>query len=488
MEETEDREVDGLCASCHAMHRSDISKGIPNRTCSRVCPEVAGARIHVAPGPLARLRAVDSQTLVNVALVLVFVIVGGVFAATEIALISLRESQLAQLERGGGRGARVAQVARDPNRFLAAVQIGVTVAGFLSAAYGGATLAPDLAPYLEQVGLPEGAAESVSLVALTLVIAYLSLVLGELVPKRLALQKAAGLSLLTAPVLDRFATLMRPVIWLLSVSTNAVVRLLGGDPAATGEDLSEQELRELVASHESLDEAERRILTDVFAATETRLKEVMRPRADVEFIDARTTLVDAADQVRDLPYSRYPVIGAGFDDVVGFLHVRDLLGVVAGDPRRVRHVQRPILMLPATNLLLPSITTMRENGTHLAVVVSEYGGTDGIVTLEDLVEELVGEIRDEYDAAEVATPPGEGAVLDGGTSLDDVREATGLVLERGDYDTVAGFVMARLGRIPAVGDLVDADGTVLEVTEMVGRRVTRLSLRPKPDRGSAEPG
>ena len=246
----------------------------------------------------------DTQTLLNLALVLLFVLVGGVFAATEIALVSLRESQLTAMERSGARGARVAEVARNPNRFLAAVQIGVTVAGFFSAAYGGSTLAPDLAPYLERLGLGEDAAATTALVVLTLVIAYLSLVLGELVPKRLALQKAAPVSLAAAPVLDRFATLVRPVIWLLSLSTNALVRLLGGDPDATGEQLSEEELRDLVSTHEDLEEEERRILSDVLAATETSVKEVMRPRTDVAFVAGDLSLAQATAQVRDLPYSR----------------------------------------------------------------------------------------------------------------------------------------------------------------------------------------
>lgn len=419
----------------------------------------------------------DTQTFVNVALVLVFVLVGGVFAATELALVSLRESQLTAMERQGTRGARVAAVARDPNRFLAAVQIGVTVAGFLSAAYGGATLAPDLAPYLEHLGLAETAAENTALVALTLVIAYLSLVLGELVPKRLALQKPGGISMAVAPVLDRFASLMRPVIWLLSVSTNAVVRLLGGDPHATGEQLSEEELRELVSTHQDLDDDERRILRDVFAATETTVKEVMRPRGDVEFMPAALPLTDAAARVRDLPYSRYPVTGEGVDDVVGFLHVRDLLGVPQADDRTVGEVCRPVLVLPGSKLVLPSVATMRQGGTHLAVVIDEYGGTDGIVTLEDLIEELVGDIRDEYDDNESQTG-GDLSHIDGGMSVEDFAEATGVDLEGGDYETVAGFILARLGHVPVVGEVVNVHDRTLEVTAMRGSRVTEVSLHP----------
>lgn len=423
----------------------------------------------------------DTQTFVNLGLVLVFVLVGGVFAATELALVSLRESQLSAMERQGSRGARVAAVARNPNRFLAAVQIGVTVAGFLSAAYGGSTLAPDLAPYLEDLGLGEGAADATALVVLTLFIAYLSLVFGELVPKRLALQKSAGVSLLVAPVLDRFATLMRPVIWVLSVSTNAVVKVLGGDPHATGEQLSEEELRELVSTHEDLDEQERRILRDVFAATETTVKEVMRPRGDVAFLPGDLPVGAAIERVRELPYSRYPVTGEGFDDVVGFLHVRDLLGLAATDRRTVADLSRPVLMLPGSKLVLPSVATMRQQRTHLAVVVDEYGGTDGIVTLENLVEEVVGEIDDEYDeyaGDDPAAARGDLSSIDGGTSIEDFADRTGVELPDGSYETVAGYVIAQLGHIPEVGETVPVDGGELEVTEVTGTRVTVVALRP----------
>jgi putative hemolysin len=422
---------------------------------------------------------IDAQTLVNLGLVVLFVVVGGVFAATEIALVSLRESQIAAIERRGARGARVAEVARDPNRFLAAVQIGVTVAGFFSAAYGGSALAPDLVPYLEDLGLAREAAETTALVVLTLFIAYLSLVLGELVPKRLALQRAAGVSVLAAPVLDRFATLMRPMIWLLSASTNALVRLVGGDPDATSEQLSEEELRDLVTTHDALDDQERRILSDVFAATDTNVKAVMRPRGDVTFLPGGLTLGEAAMLVRKLPYSRYPVTGNGFDDVRGILHVRDLLGIAPDDGRRVLDVCRPVVMLPASKRVLPSVAIMRQEGVHLGVVVDEYGGTDGIVTLEDLVEELIGEIRDEYDLAEEERDD-DRAGIDAGASLADFAEATGVELEDGDYQTVAGYVIARLGHIPVVGEQVPVGTGVLTVTEVVGSRITGLTLTHHP--------
>ena len=417
----------------------------------------------------------DTQTLLNLGLVLLFVMVGGVFAGTEIALVSLRESQLDQLDKRGGRGARVASVARDPNRFLAAVQIGVTVAGFFSAAYGASTLAPDFAPALVALGLPTGAADTLALVVLTLAIAYTSLVLGELVPKRIALQRSTSVALLVGPPLDRFVTLVRPVVWFLSLSTNAVVRLLGGDPHAASEEMSDEELRYLVDQHQGLEPAERQILTDVFDAGDSTLREVMRPRGDAVVLGAATTVGEAVATVLEHPFSRYPVVGRGPDDVRGFLHVRDLLGA---DPQApVSSLAREIAFLPGTNKVLPTLTWMRDHRSHIAVVVDEYGGTDGIVTLEDLVEELVGEIHDEYDAPLAHARNGTDG-LDAGLSIEDFGAASGLELPDGPYETAAGFVLHRLGRVARLGDLVTVEGAELHVVGLEGHRITRLEVRP----------
>ena len=418
----------------------------------------------------------DADTWWNIALVLLFVLLGGVFAGTEFALVSLRGTQIDQMERSGPRGRRVAGIARDPNRFLAAVQIGVTVAGFFSAAYGASTLAPDLAPALEAAGVPAGMSATVALVGLTLVIAYLSLVLGELVPKRIALQRTAQVALVVGPPLDRFATLMRPVIWLLSRSTDAIVRLLGGDPTVRSEEISEQELRDLVADHPGLHEDERRILSDVFAASERNLGEVMRPRGDVVFLRAALTLSEAERLTRDLPYSRYPVTGEDVDDVLGFVHVRDLgRGARDGDPRRtVRDVVRPVLDLPGTGRLLPTLAEMQRTRTHLALVVDEYGGTDGIVTLEDLVEELVGDIRDEHDPLAAVHVAG---TYDAGLTIEDFARLSGVGLPDGPYETVAGYVLARLGRLAEEGDVIELDdGHVLLVVAVEDRRIREVRL------------
>ncbi|WP_051425745.1 hemolysin family protein [Jiangella gansuensis] len=430
----------------------------------------------------------NQDTLLNFGLVMLFILVGGLFAATELALVSLRESQLAQLAQQGRRGERVAALAHNPNRFLSAVQIGVTVAGFFSAAYGASTLAPDLAPVLEDWGLP--APDTLAFIALTLFIAYLSLVFGELVPKRIALQRAAGVSVLVAPPLDRFAILMRPVIWFLSRSTDVVVRLIGGDPSAQREEISEEELRELVSGHEGLSEEERRIVGDVFAAGDRQVREVMRPRTDVDFLDADLPVFKAVKLAAAMPHSRYPVVGASTDDVVGFVHVRDLFDPeVSRRSIRVEELVRDVLVLPGTKRVLPAMTEMRREGSHLAVVVDEYGGTAGIVTLEDLVEELVGEIRDEYDTDELPAAAAFGGVVDvdGMLNIEDFAQRTGVELPDGPYETVAGFVVARLGRLPDVGSTVEFDGISMEVLAVDGRRASRLRIHPRPE-PDTEPG
>ncbi|GAB2708962.1 putative hemolysin [Microbacterium marinum] len=417
----------------------------------------------------------SGDLILNIALVVVFVLVGGVFAATEMALVTLRESQVSAIAARGKRGEKVAGLARNPNTFLSAVQIGVTVAGFASAAYGATSIAPSVAPLFEGWGVESSLALTLATVLLTLVIAYLSLVLGELVPKRLAIQRNAQFAYAVAPVLNGFATLMRPVIWLLSVSTNALVRLLGGDPDKTGEEMTDEEVRDIVASHEGLPEDERKILDDVLSLRGRQISEVMRPRPEVTALDESATIAEAVAQVRELPFSRYPIADKSIDDIVGFVHVRDLFDAAAADAEApLDTLLRPMSYYPSTAGVLPTLTRMRAEGHHIAVVVDEYGGTDGIVTLEDLVEEVVGEIFDEYDAA--ALPSSGEGVVDGRLNLAEFAEATGVELPRGASDTVAGFVTEQLGRLAVVGDTVEVDGTVIQVTAMDRRRIAEVRV------------
>lgn len=421
-----------------------------------------------------------SSVWANAALVVLFVLVGGVFSATEMALVSLRESQLRGMADRGRRGARVAAVAGNPNRFLGAVQIGVTLAGFLSAAFGAATLAGELSPVLRGWGLSAGVADAVALVAITLMISYLSLVLGELAPKRIALQRAESLAMLVAPTLDRFATAMSPVIWLLSRSTDLVVRLLGGDPNAGRDKITDEELRSLVSGHHALGPEERELIEEVFEAGDRSLREVMVPRTEVDFLDASMPATKAVKVVSELTHSRFPVVRGDPDDVVGFVHVRDLYGPRGAERgARVGDLAREVMLLPDGKAVLPALSEMRRSGHHLAIVVDEYGGTAGIVTLEDIVEELIGDIRDEYDVEEEPSRLVGGVLdVDGLLNLDDFEDAAGFALPEGPYETVAGYVLAALGHIPQVGEHVDVEGYRLSVTQTDGRRVARVRVAP----------
>jgi putative hemolysin len=431
-------------------------------------------------------------TLANIGLVVVFVLIGSVFAAAEISLVSLRDSQVRAIASRGKRGRIVAELNADPNRFLAAAQVGMTFAGFLSAAVGGATLSGHLKPVLENVGVPPGASDPVALVLVTIAISYLSLVLGELAPKRLGLQRSEVFALALGPLIDRISRVFRPVIWLLSVSTNVVVRLVGADPGAKREQMSDKELRELVNAHQTLGEEERRIVEDVFQAGDRQIREVMIPRTEVDFLDSTTPVYKAAREALSKPHSRYPVIRGSADDVMGFVHVRDLLDPdLAGRSMRVGQLARPTLVLPWTRPILAALADMRREGTHLAIVADEYGGTAGIVTMEDLVEELIGDIRDEYDVDEAETTHHRGGDIevDGLLNLDDFEDETSVELPEGPYETVAGYIMAQLGRIPEDGDYVDFDGHRMVVREVEGRRVSRVLVTVVPPLpvGSAEP-
>ena len=408
------------------------------------------------------------------------IILASFFVAAEIALISLRDSQVRQIASRGKRGARVAALAEHPNRLLAAVQIGVTVSGFLSAALGADQLGDYVIPWLESLGLASGWATTISLIGVTLVIAYFSLVFGELVPKRVALFRAEEIAMTTAGFIDIVANIFRPIIWLLSKSTDFVVRAFGVDPKEQRSQMSEEELLDLVTGHAALTEEERDIVEEVFNASERQVHEVMVPRTEVDFMDASLTVGKAIELAVDKAHSRYPVVRGSSDEVVGFIHVRDLLDTsLANKSTKIVELVRNIMYLPGTKGVLPALSEMRTQGQHLAIVLDEYGGTDGIVTLEDLVEVLIGDIRDEYDEddSEVSLEERTGDFeVDGLISIEDLIEETKLDIPEGPYETASGFVMHFLGRIPQVNDVVNVNGLRITVLTMEGKRAGQLLI------------
>jgi len=412
--------------------------------------------------------------------VLGLIALGGIFAAAEIALISLRESQVKQIAVKGKRGARVFKLSKNPNRFLAAVQVGITLCGFLSAALGAEQLGKYVIPELEGVGISSQYSEIISIVAITLVIAYISLVFGELVPKRLALYKSESIALATASTLDFVATIFRPIIWLLSHSTDLILKIFGINSKMQQNQISEVELMELVSGHADLTKEEREIVEEVFHASDRLIHEIMVPRTEVDFLDASLSISQARKMAVELAHSRYPVVRGSSDEVIGFLHVRDLLNPKLDDAQiTIMELIRDILFLPGTKGVLPALTEMQTKRQHIAIVLDEYGGTDGIVTLENLVECLIGEIHDEYDPheADKSFEKRTGDIeLDGLISLEELQEVSGILLPEGPYETLSGFVMHNLGRIAQANDVIKINGARFTIVSMNGKRVGQILL------------
>ena len=416
-------------------------------------------------------------------LVLALILLASFFVAAEIALISLREGQVKQMK--GKRGARVAKLTANPNRFLAAAQVGVTVWGFLSAALGAEQLGIFVEPHLIDLGLSEGSAKVISIIAVTLVIAYFSLVFGELVPKRLALYRSESISLYSSFVIEGIAKLFRPIIWLLSKSTDLVMALFGVNPKSERAQISEEELMEMVSGHSALTDEEREIVEEVFNTSEKLVNEVMVPRTEVDFMDGSITVSKAISLAVEMAHSRYPVVRGSSDEVIGFIHVRDLLDSSNANPNsKIQDLVRPIMYLPGTKGVLPSLTEMRNQRQHLAIVLDEYGGTDGIITLEDLVECLIGDIHDEYDETEsdINTEARTGDLeINGLISIEELATESDIQLPEGPYQTVSGFMMHFLGRMPKVHDVVNLNGIRLVVLSLEGHRVGQLLITRRVD-------
>jgi putative hemolysin len=419
-------------------------------------------------------------------LVFVLVLVNAAFSGTEMALVSLREGQLQQLEQRSSTGALVARLARDPNRFLATIQIGITLAGFLASAAAAVSLAEPLEDPLSFLG---GAARAVSIIVVTLLLAYATLVIGELAPKRVAMQRAERWALLAARQLSFMAMLTRPVVWLLSRSTDIVVRIMGGDPSVQREEVTEAEIRELVGTQASFTAKQRLIIDGAFEISERTLDEVLRPRPDVFVLDADEPVADALQELAASGHSRAPVAhDRNLDEVVGMVHLRDLLGP---RDRTVRQVAGELAAFPETSGVLDVLHEMQVRRLQLALVVDEHGAAAGIVTVEDLLEELVGEIYDETDrdVVGVRREPDGSLLLPGRFPVHDLEDVGVHGMPEGPYATVAGLVLDVLGRVPeAPGDRVTVAGRTIEVLAVNGRAITEVRIGPPPPQPASTNG
>lgn len=421
----------------------------------------------------------------NIALVLVLTLINALFSMAETALVSIRRSRVEQLVEEGRRSARaVKRLVENPPRFIATTQVGITLLGFASAAAAATTLAAPLIGPLTSLGLEPRTAEAGAVIVVTIVIAFVSMVLGEIAPKSLAIQAPDRWALLLAPFINFCAVLFAPLSWLVVKVSGVLVRPFGAKAEFEQPMINKEELEQIInegEKHGELDTQERVILNNVFDLTETIVRKVMTPRRDMTAVPVEADLQSVLGTILDSGHSRLPVYEGTTDHIVGIVHAKDLLPLLrsehGGRSLDLRHTMRAATFVPESKSVLELLNEFRRSNQQVAIIKDEYDGTEGLVTIEDLLEEIVGPIHDEYDRDEpqiVSLSPDEWR-LEGRLTIGDVNDALGTELPEGEtYDTISGWVFSTLGREPLPGDHIRNDDYEFIVEQIEGRRIHTL--------------
>ncbi len=436
--------------------------------------------------------------MIEFLIILALALANGVFSGTELAMIAARRNRLEQRAEDGDSGAAMAlKLQEDPDRFLASVQVGITLISTLSGVFAGAALAEQIAPQLRELPYVGGsAATGVAQFLVVLLVTYLSLILGELVPKRIALQSAESIAAVMSRPMSLIARLSTPVIWLLSISSNLILRLLGRNNIPE-ERVTEEDIKALVREGTEgglVEPQEQAFIESIFKFSDRAVRHIMTPRREVKMVEAEAELHEVLDELLASGYSRFPVYETNLDQIVGIVHVRDMLLLYRrqGEHAKVREAVAPPVYVPENSRASILLATFRKSRRHMAIVVGELGGIEGVVTLEDVLEEIVGEIDDEFD--EVSTEPvvrrDDGSFLaDGSLPIDEVKQLLAVEAlpdeETYRYDTLAGLVIALLGQIPTAGDTTHWNGWRFEVLDMDGLRVDKVLIAQEQATGSA---
>ena len=427
-------------------------------------------------------------SLTEVLIVIGLTMLAGIFVAAEIALVSLRRSRVAQLVDENRRGAaRVRRLIADPARFLAVIQIAITFIGFLSSAVAAVALTKGLAEFIGSFEPLKGSADAIALVIVTVLVSLFSIVVGELVPKALALAFPDRTALLLAGPVDMLGRILAPVVAVLTWLTRLIVRPFGADVTKEAQ-ITAEELKLIVerGGEEGILEAEEeQMIHAVIELGDRRVHEVMVPRIDIVGLDADDDLESAVDRIIEGGHSRLPVWEGSVDQVLGILYAKDLLPFLkaaSGERPSVRALLRPPVFVPESMSIDDLLHEFQRRKVHLAIVGDEYGGTAGLVTIEDLLEEIVGEIQDEYDEEEemVVRLDDDRIRFDGRASVDEIGDAweeldlAELLEDRDEYDTIGGLVFHRIGGVPRPGDVVELKGVTITVESIDGRRVAKV--------------
>ncbi|WP_066048115.1 hemolysin family protein [Robertmurraya korlensis] len=429
---------------------------------------------------------------IELIILVVLILINAFFAASEIALISLNDNKIKVMADEGHKKAKMLhQLLSEPSRFLATIQIGITLAGFLASAFAAENFASDFTQLLLTLGVPlsERMLGTVSVFVITIILSYFTLVFGELVPKRLAMKKAEAISMIAVLPLTTLSKVSSPFVKLLTGSTNLIVRFFGVDPHAEDEDATEEEIKlmlDIGKERGTIQETESVMINNIFDFDNTYVTDIMTHRTNIAGIPAEATIKDVVRIVNEEKYTRFPVYEEDMDTIIGLFHVKDLIEFMEHEDNRpfeMKNIIRPPFYVIGSMRTDDVFKELQKNKTHMAIVLDEYGGTDGIVTIEDLLEEIVGNIFDEYDENEdeeieiVKVNDGEYTIL-GTTSLDDVEEVLKLGLPLDQYETLSGFFIGELGRFPEQNEQpsLSFNGVQFTATQLDELRVSKIQV------------
>lgn len=419
----------------------------------------------------------------EIVLIIIFIIINGFFAAAEIAVIATRRVRIRRLVEGGNKNALILEhFKEDPERFLATIQIGITLAGVIAAAVGGAAAVEVIKPIIQEIPIqPISAyAEALSIGLVTIVITYFLLIFGELIPKSIALSNPERIAMKTAKVVHFVSKAAFVFVQIMTYSTNILLKPFGKTSHA-GRTITEEEVRMLIkegGEQGIFEPTEEAIIHSVFEFTDMSAKEVMVPATQMVTIGLNMPLDDIKTVLTEEQFSRYPVTGKDLNDIRGILYVKDFLNALAKGSVDIGKLIKPPYFIPETLKISNLLKEMQRKRGHMALVIDEYGGVSGIVTLEDLLEEIVGEIRDEYDVESPVVQLGGGIVLiDASISIRDLKEDYHIdIPESTEYETLSGFLLTTLQKIPRIGDIIKIEGKKITISEMVGQRLSKVKL------------
>lgn len=449
-------------------------------------PEPAGSAISAIPLAAAGKPA-SGNVWGAIILLIVLTLINAFFSGCEIAVVTTKDTKVEKMaESGDKRARRLLKLTSDSSRFFSTIQIGVTLAGFLSSAAASQSFAGRLSSALSFLPFSQSTVNGISTLLITLILSYFSLVFGELVPKKIAMNRADQISLRYAGVLNGIAAVFRPLVSLLTASTNGILRLLGIDPRDTEKPVTEEEILMMVDAGEEegvIDEEAKDMISNIFDFNDSTVSEVMTHRTEVEAVEDTSSVQDVVELSRRRGFSRIPVYHDDLDNLLGIIYVKDLLkyvGTPVGPNIKLTDIMRLAYFVPESKLCADLFSEMTAHKLQIAVVVDEYGGTAGIITIEDLLESIVGNMEDEYDTDgnEIHREGDNRYSVDGTTPVEDISDLTGVELPSGEYDTIAGFMMEQLGHIPKPDEHphIKFKNLTLTVDAMDERRIARITI------------